>query len=551
MHTACHKQDVSPMLETLRDIQKIGADDPCLAIAKIDSLDEEINAESEYVRMKSELLRARMRNLADSMPESTKSIKRLIKYFTKHGNLKEQQEVFYMAGSIYRDLQDAPTAIDHFLKSEAIAIHSSEGCDSALLYSTYSNLSFLYSYVANFPSELEYSKKEYKLALATNDLFPTTIEHLANSYQNCDSTAQALQCYDMAYRTQLDEDNQNLEILSSLLYAFVNNGRTEKADSCIELIRNLLYKQKVQPISDSQYAMGYYYQMKGNTDSALVYYKKVLAMNGRIDDMYNASKALYEIHAEQGDLKEAIKYAKVFVAVNDTLTLGKKQEEVATVNNWYKYMRDKEEEKRIQEENEAYQAKIIKIAVISIIAALVAIVLFLLYRDRQRSKINRQNEIIRSIGQEKENQEKQLHRTQQELQKAKQADAEVREQLTQVNKELKENKKELKIKKDALSLMHRTRTKANAEAYIKELRAKSKRKEMLSSDDWNQLYDAVDEQWPELSELISENVKTKVEDRKKICYMKKAGFSDLQIEFQTGISRSTIIRFLKQNTWMK
>ncbi|MBR4921953.1 MAG: hypothetical protein IKZ62_11670, partial [Prevotella sp.] len=44
-------------------------------------------------------------------------IKKLMSYFEDKGSLNEKQEVFYYAGSVYRDLQDTPRALEYFLKS--------------------------------------------------------------------------------------------------------------------------------------------------------------------------------------------------------------------------------------------------------------------------------------------------------------------------------------------------------------------------------------------------------------------------------------------------
>ena len=265
--------------------------------------------------------------------------------------------------------------------------------------------------------------------------------------------------------------------------------------------------------------------------------------------MYNASKALFEIHTKNGNLKEATKVAGIFVAVNDSMALGKEQKKTATVTNWYQYMRDREEESRLMAENEAYQTKIYGLIAISIVMILVVSVLFLWHRNVQLTRINRQNELLRNIGQEKESLEQQLQRAEREHNELIRKNAEVKERMAQIETELRNNERKLEIKELAIKTLRNAHPMGNAEETIKMLRGKARQKMTLTSNDWAQLYAACDSQWPELKKQVDSNVKSKVEDRKKICYMKRAGFSILQIEAQTGISRSTIHRFLEQNSW--
>ena len=45
------------------------------------------------------------------------TLSHLLNYFEEKGSLPEKQEVTYYAGSVYRDLQDAPRSMEYFLKS--------------------------------------------------------------------------------------------------------------------------------------------------------------------------------------------------------------------------------------------------------------------------------------------------------------------------------------------------------------------------------------------------------------------------------------------------
>ena len=126
---ACSDGEV---MDRLDHIKSVGDSDPVTALAMLDSLEVNIRQESEYVKNKYDLLRVRLNDKADNMPSSDIMIKQLLAYFAKEGTTREKQEVNYYAGSVYRDLQDTPRALEYFFKSLDYAMEN-DGCDSIML----------------------------------------------------------------------------------------------------------------------------------------------------------------------------------------------------------------------------------------------------------------------------------------------------------------------------------------------------------------------------------------------------------------------------------
>ena len=149
-------------------IKEIGNETPLKALVMLDSLEFEIRDKNNYTQNKYDLLRIRLNDKADNLPTSDNIIKRLMKYFEEEGSIPDKQEVYYYAGSTYRDLQDTPRALEYFFKSLDYAIDNKE-CDPIMLRNTYSNLNYLYYQVQNYTDalkaaikELEYCKKTHK-----------------------------------------------------------------------------------------------------------------------------------------------------------------------------------------------------------------------------------------------------------------------------------------------------------------------------------------------------------------------------------------------------
>ena len=124
----------------MEQIRAIGDTNPNKALSMLDSLEVEIRGERKYITHKYDLLRIRLNDKAYKLPTSDIMIKKLISYFEENGSFADKQEVYFYAGSIYRDLQDTPRALEHFFKALDYAKENAEECDSDMLCKTYSNI---------------------------------------------------------------------------------------------------------------------------------------------------------------------------------------------------------------------------------------------------------------------------------------------------------------------------------------------------------------------------------------------------------------------------
>lgn len=148
-------------LDKMEHIKMVGNDHPKQALAMLDSLEQEARRGSVYAQKKYDLLHIRLSDKANILPKSDAKIKELVEYFGKKGSDQEKQEVYYYAGSVYRDLQDCPRALEYFYKSTDFAIGHPD-CDSIMLRNTYSNLNFLQYRVQNYKEALAMSKEELR-----------------------------------------------------------------------------------------------------------------------------------------------------------------------------------------------------------------------------------------------------------------------------------------------------------------------------------------------------------------------------------------------------
>ena len=512
---ACNSQK-KELLQTMEEIKELGNSDPEFALERLDSLSGVLENQSDYVRLKSDLLEVRLHDKADHIPASDKTIKSLVKYFDGHGNDIEKQEAYYYAGSVYRDLHDIPHALEYFLKSMDIAEKSDER-DSIMLRNTFSNLSYLFNGVSDNSNYLLYAKKEFELSEELSLMSATTIQHLADAFMNTDSTEQALEYLDLLLRQQTNDPNR--EMLFLLLYNYSFLKKLDKASECKLLIDSATETDFSALTTQEIKCLAWYYRLTNNLDKAKECDDSILVMDGPLIDKYDAARHLIGICNYVGEDEQASNYAVRFVQLCDTLNLGHNQQMAATVNNLYKYQRDKEEEQRVYEESQRNQRFAIN-SIVSIV--LLSFVSIFLYERKKRKHLQR----VLSLTGELDTIKKEQHNLLLEADRLRQQNAAYTRMLLQA--ELHD------ISKDVFQRMQQA----------------SKGLYQMSPDDWRQFYQIVDEQDPKFKDEVRDNLGVFTEQQMQFCYLLHMGFSKPKIQNITDLSRVTVWRWEKKYDWV-
>ena len=183
-------------LEDYEKIKRIGDEDPSYALAMLDSLEIEIREQSDYVRHKYDLLRIRLNDKAFNTAKSDLMIKKLLNYFEENGSLPEKQEVTYYAGSVYRDLQDAPRSMEYFLKSLEYAQKNGRDCDSLMMRNAYSNLNDLYYNVQNYDNAVKMAQGELEVSKRMHKDVALPYLHLGTAYLALGKQQEAEKAFD-------------------------------------------------------------------------------------------------------------------------------------------------------------------------------------------------------------------------------------------------------------------------------------------------------------------------------------------------------------------
>jgi len=553
-------------LEELERIKTIGDERPDVALAMLDSLEIGIRGEGDYVKSKYDLLRIRLNDKADNMPNSDIMIKQLIVFFENNGSIKEKQEVSYYAGSIYRDLHDTPRALEYFLKSVEYARYGDDS-DLIMLRNAFSNLNVLYYNVQKYNDAVNMAQEECKLSLQTNTDVVIPYLHVGTAYLAQNKYRQASVAFDAAF-DYIINSNKVSEHQNELLYLLCDYSLMSlplKAQKCFRLI-------EMEPLNDFSdfacMAFAKYYELFNNTDSAIVYAKLLIDKGKDIYNMYDASKLLYNIYSNAGDVNNADYYARVYMQLSDSLDFGKRQELAATVNNEYQYHFDQKKEQTLKDEKNRYKNTLAIVIFITILLLCFAYIFYVRRRNKHLREIVALSDELQRISTDEQQLRKDIEQKEIELAKSKKLLEKssdelysIKSELQRVNAELSDYDEALKEKELQLSekmdqtrtfikLLHQTELESKAEDVIYAIRQSSNGKKDMKSSDWKQLYRAVDELYPQFKDRLLKELGSFTEQQMQVCYLMRVGLSKLQIQNMTNLSRVTIWRWMKKYDWV-
>lgn len=513
-------------LERLEQIKTVGNTDPEKALVMLDSLEVEVREGDDYIWRKYDLLRIRLNDKADKMPGSDIMIRQLVEYFGREGSNMEKQEVFYYAGSVYRDLQDTPRALQFFFKSLEF---TGDGLkyDTIMLRNTYSNLDYLFFRVQDYGNALDMAQKELEACrlTRTDDVLPYM--HIGAASRGVRSISEAKAAFDSAYvRIIRSEDAARYQAsLIHLLCNFSELGEMQKARKCFSLIADDPL-EKFSPFPCIAFAQ--YHESSGRMDSAIIYCRRVLDDGTDLFNTYDAAKMLFRIYHRMGDAGNAARYAEEYMHLSDSMDFGKRQELAATVNNEYKYHLDRKKEQELKDEKERYKTTLL---VVSLSAALLASIGYILYVRRRNRHLR---EVIALSS---------------ELQRISDGERRLREDILQKERQLSERMEQNKM---VVKLLHQSELENKSEDVTQAVKQSSTGKKNMTSAEWKQLYQAVDELYPAFREKLLKELGTFTEQQMQVCYLMRIGLSNPQIQNMTNLSRATVWRWVKKyNTILK
>lgn len=569
-------------IQQLSVIKEKGNTEPAAALAQLDSIMLLMDDEPKHTKMCGELLRLRLQDKADIVPESDEKGKELYTYFMKHGNASERQEVCYYLASVYRDLHDSPRAIKYFQESLDVA-ENFEGIDSTIIANTCSQLNFLYAKQFNNQSAYEMAKKGLDVARACHIVDPIYLMDVANAAYAMNDLTTMLKYQQEAFDSIKKEHSfmQYSFIICEMLYNLSASHFIKQAQEVKQMVDDV--EPEHRPINYNL-ALARYYKSVEKNDSVILFFKKCVNESSDLLEKRNGALNLSIIYDKKNDVHASNYYGIMFIELEEDYMNSLQHEQAMKAHNEYIYNRNQTEEEKAYREAEQAKKQRAYWILASLVLTAMSISVFLLMKNRNlkhanmylrkindmEGKIKENRQVIKEkeeyilVQKEKIRQSQvQLDGLAECLQKKEREiiskDAQLSERriiLMQKNDELKNVEKLLHEKENLLAEKLTQNEKLfkfaftenliqNAGDILDKFRKAANGRYRLSNEEWKHLFSAVEELYPEFRNAIMQKLKKPTEDKLRISYLLKAGMTNPQIENLTGYPTTTVWRKVK------
>lgn len=258
------------------------------------------------------------RNLAyEPLTEHDDSMmQRVVAYYKEHGTSNDLMEAYYLLGSVYRDLHEAPKAMEAFLNGINAADTTSADCRYNLLARLYGQKSDILYRQNLYEQAIETERRVYKYAVLAKD----TMLMVAAQYGILDKNFaygnyQTIvdNCWDLLEESkQMGMYEFGTSYLCTSILANMELGRVEDAAKLLSIYEQ--HSGQVDPQThESSFPIYYYAKGRvlaaiGQLDSAEYFYRKELEAQDW-DNRQAAYRGLRMLFEQKGLTDSVCKYA--------------------------------------------------------------------------------------------------------------------------------------------------------------------------------------------------------------------------------------------------
>ena len=359
-------------------LMEIDMDSAPSALRMLDSMSPHVPYLSKSRRMRYELLRAKAMNKSNVYFRSDSTMKEVAAYYSHHGTSNEKMMAWYLLGCVYRDLGEAPAALEYYQKAAACADTTAEDCDYSILNKIYAQSAIVLHSQKLIDEELDmWHKAEYCGKRAHN------IRMAISAFENTVRIYYALNDY-----------NKVMQISDSASSAYLNSGYKDKAARAIFIQIDIYLKRgdiknaeaclhKYEKYGDIFSSPGnvkpgleLYYYYKGlsllasnRVDSAEYYFRKMLTGSAR-DEKEAAYRGLLSVYRSRRNSDSVFHYARLYCDANDSSWLRLTSSEAQRVQSLYRYTRNRQQAELREREVSELRLTIVFLSVISLIVVL-------------------------------------------------------------------------------------------------------------------------------------------------------------------------------------
>ena len=512
---------------------------PDSAMAYLASLDSFVQGEPEYVRMYYALQQIKAQDKCYIPHTSDSVILSLIRYYTDYGTPDQQMEAYHYLGSVYRDMGDAPRAVEAYQKAADIGKESGSRRND-ILGRTYEQIGYLFAYQGLYDEGLKAYRTSYYYNVNRPKGKIYALRNIARMYDAKNNTDSAIYYYKQAYDMASFSNYQSIKdnILRELSHIYIDKKEYETVKDIYSQISD-----KEEP--NIYFGLGCIYHNSMRLDSAIYYFNKAKEA-GNIYMRKNANWMLLEIENKKGNCKQALDYAYKFIHLSDTIKSITQTEAISKVHSLYNYQHTEKENNHLRIENDQKKIRNYQLILFIIILLITGIEYFSLSNKRKKEAIEKERKLRklkeeqyeRSMDSLKMN-EQEISKLEAQLQQAEMQKDSLREQLIHSQKELLElSNRKILASQNERELLEIALRKSDIYRLFHE--AGSKVNIRITDKEWTNLQNSIDATYSNFtSQLYALYPKISTQEL-HICYLIKISIPVKDIAKILGRSTSAI-----------
>lgn len=341
----CHgDKQYDDLLQQADSIMNIDDDSAKVAIKLLDKVKPQLNDFSKTQRMRYQLLYHKAMNKADISFSSDSIMKNVVAYYEKHGTSNERMLAYYMLGCVYRDIHEAPMALEYYNKATEQADTTSQDCDYSTLYRIYSQMGVLFEKQYLFNQEFIAYNKATKYAYMAKDTLNALLCYM-NSYidlnQNDSIIARNLRAANLLRKHGYNY-YANMAFGSNYPY-YIKKNDYIKAKEAFEEYKKINFEGNSNYKDASAYLLyneGMYYLFANQLDSAHISFQKSYIYAQSYSNKCAATKGLAKYYTKTNHSALAAKYALLSSEYNDSSLYELRESQLQQMQAMYDYSRN-------------------------------------------------------------------------------------------------------------------------------------------------------------------------------------------------------------------
>ncbi len=519
---------------------------PDSAIVLLKQFKDSASQESKETQMYYQLLTIKAKDKAYIAHTSDSLMLEVLHYYEKKKDKKYLPEAYYYAGRVYRDLGDAPQALEYFFK----AIDASSACmDYRLTSRIYSQIGTLYLYQEVYDKAHDVFVKAYQYDILAKDSISITysLRDIGRTFSTLGKVDSAIYYYEKADKLADKIKNINLKriINSELSEYYTKLGMYQKAYQSMQIAFEQINTINLAP---RYCTAAHYYYHTNQLDSATYYYTQLSLMN-RYSYKAEGYQGLGYIARLKGEYKKALEYLDKDLAYTDSARNIIQTETVRKINSLYNYQLKEKENNRLKDM--ANSQKIWNIIFISFLISLILIfAVYWQYHKRKKQEELAQQRRIKRMQEGQYNQSlacieenrRQIKKLEQSLQTAEIIKCSLNQDLLNLQKKLIEKSNEQIIAKQefreqGISILKKS------PIYHKFLKAEQGIK--IKKEDWQELTHCINEAYTDFTLRLLDLYPMKAIEM-QVCLLIKIGVPPTQIAYITSHTKQAITSIRKR-----